>query len=206
MHTISCEVCGSSFQVKPYRAASARFCSQACGGKWHMANRQMSGAHKVGNKYRQGLRPTNAFTSEQVTGALNPKWVEPIRLACAHCQAQFETKPWLLRQNKSKSGYRFCSDLCRRTFLRGDKDVRYVGGPVTYRGRGWLAARKVAVERDGGTCRECGKFVGPSISVHHIKPYRDFLTPLDANQPDNLICYCQSCHMRLEPPLARQPS
>lgn len=203
MTTLNCEVCGTSFEVKPYRAKTARFCSKACGGKWHMANRQMPNDHKIGNQYRKGLKPTNAFTSEQVAGSANPKWVEPIQLLCAHCGTTFEKKPWLLAQNKSRSGYRFCSDLCRRTFMRRDKDVRYVGGPVTYRGRGWIEARKLAVERDKGTCQSCGKVVGPSISVHHKKPYREFATPEQANHVDNLICYCQSCHIKIEPPLRR---
>jgi hypothetical protein len=168
-----------------------------------MANRKMPDDHKAGNQYRKGLKPANAFTSEQVSGSNNPKWVAPVQMTCAHCSTPFESKPWLIRQNKSHSGYRFCSDLCRRTFMRGDKDPRFVGGPVTYRGRGWIAARKLAVERDKGTCQECGKHVGASISVHHKRPYRDFSTPAEANHVDNLICYCQSCHIRLEPPLRK---
>ena len=198
MITLKCEVYQTAFDVKPYRSKTARFCSPSCGGKWHMANRVMRGPSLIGNTLRKGLRPANAFTSEEVSGSANSKWVEPIKLQCACCSTQFETKPWILRQNKSHSGYRFCSDECRRTFMRGDKDVRYVGGPVTYRGRGWIAARKLAVERDSGTCQECAKHVGDSIPVHHKVPYREFSTPAEANQISNLVCLCQSCHMKIE--------
>lgn len=201
----ACEICGGEFTVKPYRALTARFCSQACGGKWHMENRKMPNDHKIGNSYRKGLSPTNAFTSEQVSGENNPKWVPPIDLTCSMCERIFQTKPWILKQNKSVSGHRFCTDLCRVTFMRGENHPLYVGGPVTYRGRGWIEARKLAVARDKGVCQECSKYVGDSISVHHKIPYRTFSTPEKANQIENLICYCQSCHMKLEPPLRIEP-
>jgi hypothetical protein len=61
MITKTCEICGSAYQVKPYRANKARFCSQQCGGKWHMSVRAMPNDHKVGNKWRAGQPPENAF-------------------------------------------------------------------------------------------------------------------------------------------------
>lgn len=61
MITKKCEVCGGAFQVRPYRAETARFCSQQCGGKWHLSVRSMPSQHKIGNKWRAGKRPANAF-------------------------------------------------------------------------------------------------------------------------------------------------
>jgi 5-methylcytosine-specific restriction protein A len=80
----------------------------------------------------------------------------------------------------------------------GEKSPFWVGGETTYRGKGWVEARLSAVERDKGVCQSCGKVVGRSISVHHIKPFRLFDNIKDANALDNLICLCQSCHMRIE--------
>lgn len=32
------------------------------------------------------------------------------------------------------------------------------------------------------------------MSVHHIKLYKSFNDPIEANQLDNLICLCHKCH------------
>jgi predicted HNH restriction endonuclease len=37
------------------------------------------------------------------------------------------------------------------------------------------------------------------LPVHHIKPFREFDHPEEANKPENLIGLCQSCHMKREP-------
>ena len=194
MITKTCEICGCTFEVRPYRANTARFCSFACGGKWHAQNRGLPHDHLKGNQFRKGKRPVNAFTSEQVSGENSPVWKESITTSCLHCGKTFERKPWMVRQNETK----FCSQECYKAHNVGEYHWHYQGGPVTYRGRSWTAARKAAVERDNGTCQQCGKVVGKSIPVHHIKPYRTFPTPEEANSLDNLICLCQSCHMKKE--------
>jgi hypothetical protein len=199
MITKVCEVCGKEFSVKPYRAKTARFCSFACGGKWHMTHRVMRGPDMRGNTYRKGLRPTNAFTSERVRGSNNPRWVQGETFVCEHCGQSFTRKPWLVRQNGTP---RFCSSKCFRASgtFRGERSPTWVGGPKTYRGRGWRKARLLAVERDKGTCQRCGKVLGDSIPVHHKRPFREFATAEEANALDNLICLCQSCHMKRERP------
>lgn len=198
MITKTCEICGKEFKVKPYRKDKARFCSFQCGGKWH-AKTRITGKPRpdmIGNKLRSGLRPANAFTSEQKAGK---RLVDYVVKTCENCGKTFEVPPWLDRQNPS----RYCSLECKHIHCRGDNDPRYVGGPKTYRGKGWLEARAKAVARDNGTCQHCGKHVGQSIPVHHIRPFREFADIQTANALDNLICLCQSCHMKEEPPLAR---
>lgn len=41
MIALACEICGTPFQVKPYRAKTARFCSRRCGGTWHLRHRKI---------------------------------------------------------------------------------------------------------------------------------------------------------------------
>ena len=195
----SCEICSAPFTVKPYRASKARFCSFACGGKWHMQTRVMPSDHKAGNKWRAGLRPANAFTSEQAR-EMNKR--PPVICTCAECGSEFEEKPWIVRQNYSKSGRRFCSRACFITYsghsLKGEKSPQWVGGITTYRGKGWLEQRALAIKRDRGSCQRCAKVVGASIPVHHIKPFRLFATAAAANDLTNLQCLCQPCHMKVE--------
>jgi len=63
MVTLTCEICGESFEVKPYREKTARFCSRKCGGVWHAKTRLPSIVSKAmkGNTLRKGLHPTNSF-------------------------------------------------------------------------------------------------------------------------------------------------
>ena len=64
MITIICEICGRSFQVKNYRAKTARFCSQQCGGVWHAKNRLAQYKHTFTSENaprRYGQVPPNAF-------------------------------------------------------------------------------------------------------------------------------------------------
>ena len=63
MITKLCEVCGVEFRVQPYRAATARFCSQACGGTWHARTRlaRVKKPWAIGNRWRAGKPPANAF-------------------------------------------------------------------------------------------------------------------------------------------------
>lgn len=156
-----------------------------------------------GNTLRKG-KPGNSgsFTSERVKGEKNNKWVKPIEFECGNCGKRFSLKPWLVRQNTSTTGKRFCRPDCSRAYLRGENHPLYVGGSNTYRGAGWEAARLVAVRRDNGTCQDCKTYIGDSIPVHHIRPFREFRTSQEANRPENLACYCQSCHMKAERLLA----
>lgn len=192
----TCEICGKPFFVKPYRQFRARFCSQSCGGKWHMRHRRMRGPSLYGNTLRKGKRPANAFPVGHNKGK---RLVKYITIVCENCGKAFEQAPWMSRQNKT----RYCSSECHFSHSRGENHPRYVGGPRTYRGRGWIKQRLLVAQRDNGTCQQCGVYKGLSIPVHHITPYRAFSSPEEANRPENLICLCQSCHMKKEPPLRR---
>lgn len=81
-------------------------------------------------------------------------------------------------------------------------------------GPNWQAARQAVLERDGYRCRMCGANgqnqpdlaeKGVVLHVHHIRPFREFgYVPgqnehyRQANQPENLITLCPSCHRQAE--------
>lgn len=74
-------------------------------------------------------------------------------------------------------------------------------------GPNWQQARRVVLARDGHRCRMCGAEAAPGqgLHVHHIRPFREFgYIPglneqyLEANQPNNLITLCPSCHRQAE--------
>lgn len=74
----------------------------------------------------------------------------------------------------------------------------WTNDPNNY-GPNWLAQRNRARERDRFQCQICGLFESDkSHHVHHKIPFRNFTSYLLANQIDNLITLCPSCHKRVE--------
>lgn len=64
-------------------------------------------------------------------------------------------------------------------------------------GLSWKKQRKLALERDGYRCCDCGKTaaqLGRNPDVDHVVPYRVSLS----HNLDNLMTRCHSCHMTAE--------
>jgi DEAD/DEAH box helicase domain-containing protein len=66
-------------------------------------------------------------------------------------------------------------------------------------GANWPVQRQRALDRDHYTCQNCG-LVGSKtpLHVHHKIPFRQFPGWLQANQMDNLITLCPTCHRKAE--------
>lgn len=66
-------------------------------------------------------------------------------------------------------------------------------------GPNWLFARRLALKRDQHTCQVCGTVESDRpFHVHHKIPFRTFPSYVQANQIDNLVTLCPSCHQRAE--------
>jgi DEAD/DEAH box helicase domain-containing protein len=66
-------------------------------------------------------------------------------------------------------------------------------------GPNWTRQRNLARQRDQFTCQVCGAVEqDQSHHVHHKKPFRSFLSFIEANQLDNLITLCPNCHKLAE--------
>jgi len=179
---IECNQCGKIFSIYKRKLSQyqAHFCSTVCRCTY-------IARHRV----TYGNPPHH-------TGKDHPSYKEPTPRKCKYCGTTFYRKPWQLCARGATG--EFCSTACRSTFRHefqsGDKSPFWVGGITTIRGKTWLEARTAAVERDKGTCRDCGVHIGESIPVHHIKPFRDFKDEYVANTLDNLVCLCPSCHAK----------
>lgn len=195
--TIVCETCGASKEVTRREVARGRgrFCSSRCSG---IANAARLNATRPSPKtYADKLR------GYQKQGQDSPGWKGGgTSFVCKYCGKEFKRETYRLKANTGHTGD-FCSKECRGVHRRdhqsGPNSPYWVGGPKTYRGRNWLAARAVIVERQQGICAACGRYIGKSLPVHHIRPYREFNNYKEANDPSNLIGLCQSCHMKQEP-------
>lgn len=189
---IFCKTCSNPLYVTPYQLGRKRYCSRRC-----------QGLDKV--KTLRNTKPNQtSFKTGENTGRSNHKWVAPIRFTCEYCQNPFELKPWEVRQKARTGGRpRFCCKSChglfKKSFEAGQQAPDWVGGPKTYRGRSWSKQRRKAVARDKGRCRNCRRYIGDSIPVHHKRPFREFTDELAANRLSNLICLCSRCHPSHEP-------
>jgi DEAD/DEAH box helicase domain-containing protein len=74
-------------------------------------------------------------------------------------------------------------------------------------GPSWSQASRAARTRDDHRCRQCGapERPGRAHDVHHLRPFREFgylpgenRNDLEANNLDNLITLCSTCHHRAE--------
>ncbi|MFH2007843.1 MAG: DEAD/DEAH box helicase [bacterium] len=77
---------------------------------------------------------------------------------------------------------------------------------VGYRGPDWQAQRRLVRARDGFACVHCGESeAARQHDIHHLRPFRSFgyvrgvnRAHREANQSDNLVTLCRSCHARAE--------
>lgn len=63
-------------------------------------------------------------------------------------------------------------------------------------GDNWGQVRSEILERDDGHCLICSDTT--DLIVHHIVPLREFDSVESANQTDNLVTLCRSCHPTIE--------
>lgn len=193
---LTCEQCGNRFELLECQTkrGRGRFCSRSC-----QARAKIERLNATRKPARENL---GWFTRERVIGSNNPRWVKPEEFVCLNCAKPFNRKTWVIKQNGNKAP--FCSSQCRsqysKTHLSGENSPLWKGGELSYRGRNWRRIRLIVVERQAGCCAHCGKYLGKSLPVHHIKPFRQFQSAEEANSIANLIGLCQSCHMKLEMP------
>jgi len=66
-------------------------------------------------------------------------------------------------------------------------------------GANWRGITFQIRQRDGFCCRSCGtKESGQAFNVHHIVPFRKFVTAEEANHATNLATLCPRCHRLAE--------
>jgi hypothetical protein len=66
----------------------------------------------------------------------------------------------------------------------------------------WSRNKRLARERANFVCEKCGiseQAIGHKLDVHHIKPFKTFNNPTEANALTNLMAVCRKCHVALEP-------
>lgn len=221
MNTRNCATCGQEFIVLKQKPNQS-FCSRECWRQslFKQVERICETCGKTFSVYQ--ARGNARFCSHECLAAkieLHCKWcgkpfyvkrsVAPKRLTCSRScllklRAQEKRSPRQGQKQSSETRKKVSDGLKR--YYSGDpsKHWNFHNGPFAQR-RGvhsfWQNQRILARTRDNFTCRICNKTeteLRKQLSVHHIKPFRFFVSVNEANELDNLICLCQSCHMKME--------
>ena len=179
--------------IRSDKKAQARFVTIPCGkcGK-HVEKR-------VGDHRRDLNKYGCSFCSNECARIYNGQTKE---LICSECGKDFHRGRSEYNNYNSKGGKTFCSRVCKDKnidyILRGADHYNYVDGESkNHRGYGWKRIRKEVRERDNYTCQHCGKHekeLGKKLDVHHKIPFREFEDHKEANNMNNLIGLCASCH------------
>lgn len=138
---------------------------------------------------------------------------------CATCGNAFWVPPWIAKRRDTQRG-RWCSMACytRSAFQRahqqragklvpaGERHPLWRGGNGLYYGPNWREQARVARERDGHTCQDCGLTQRrPLLDVHHLVRRRSFGDDFElGNRLENLVTVCKTCHSQREAAITRQ--
>ncbi len=174
---VNCSFCKKEiYKQNCHLEYELHFCNKRCHGDWRSLNQ---------------------------TGENHPKHTK-FKTNCSNCNRG------IVRKNceKERSKYFFCCVKCNGEWksknLVGDKIYNYIGGVDNrYYGPNWIQQRKQVRIRDNYTCQKCGitkEEKGKNPDVHHIIPFRNFGVEkyIEANNLNNLICYCNKCHKLIE--------
>jgi len=118
-------------------------------------------------------------------------------LECSLCGETVERRASELKHK----GHIYCSRECAEEDhakrMSADGNPRWAGGHDRYYGENWKKQRNKARKRDDYTCQRCGvceSELDRSLSVHHKVPLRKYDNWREANELENLITLCRSCH------------
>lgn len=164
--------------------------------------------YKKHDRHFCSLNCRNAWSSEWLSGPSNHRWSDPVEYECDNCGAKFERLPHTFDGvNRA-----FCSRECHREWVSvspgsiGDS-WRDGATKAELYGPNWDSIRESIIKSQNGHCRVCGAHrseLDIDLSVHHITPLKEFYSEDNgvdwesANQEENLVAVCNSCHRRWE--------
>lgn len=220
MKTIMCEVCGQPFEVKPYRAAIAKYCSMTCrnkaflgkipANKGRVTNQVVLTCEYCGKEFiRIGSRLKHGrgkhCSPECQYAAIKERPKKVTQFTCLNCNKEFFIINSKIKQHKGIGKY--CSRQCRDNHRIGQNHPGFINGDkINWHGPNWYSQRRKTLKRDNYTCQNCGLIeqgslnqFGQSLAVHHKIPFRKFDGDYkEANHLSNLITLCHSCHRQAE--------
>lgn len=180
----NCSHCGKRFHRSPSHMIGT-FCSMECFGLWK-TKPETRACPKCGGVKSPGAKGCMACRAKaQLRSAPTP---------CRQCGAPVYRSPAKMRGSARTHGV-FCNRDCHAAFVVGPNNAAYIDGrqPAAYV-RGWDAAKRRVLKRDGRVCFICSGT--KRLDVHHIDRNRG------NHRMDNLVTLCRRCHANQHlPPL-----
>jgi len=188
----TCEICGKEFKVIHAKIleGKGKYCSNTCR---HIGKRNRQECHCVVCGISFLIHPSDIALGRGKYCSNECRYIglqKRIEGECLICKKKLI---WSL----SRQGL-YCSYEC---VMKGRANFRHLHAKA-YRGPNWNTQKLAVLKRDNNTCQYCHhkqQVDEPRLSVHHIKPFREFHGDWEnANQLNNLITLCASCHVRAE--------
>ena len=181
---VGCANCGSTKTVKRAEVEhhDRHFCTPECQAKWQ---------------------------SKNWNGESSPSY-NSVTVSCTNCGADKNTPQSRVKRNE----HHFCDTACRNEWLgihmSGEDNPNWEGGGPWHYGPNWYEKSRKRRVRDQARCQMCGMTEsehqsdrGRKLTVHHIRPAREFreggeFDHESANRLSNLMTVCDYCHPRAE--------
>lgn len=198
---VLCNVCSSTFYVKPYRENDAKYCSNECQSKSMEKEKVRKICEVCSEEFC--VKPSrcdsarfcstkcyNEIKSEMNSGKSAPGWRGGclITLSCEFCDSEFR-----VYKSREKSA-RFCCVECKHSYLSETLSHNSTDIRSTSEYRKW---RRKVKERDG-CCVECGS--DEDLHAHHITPVSEDKSM--ATDIENGKTLCSDCHAEVHPDIA----
>lgn len=180
-HSLVCDWCGCEFsRGRDLASKSERdFCTQKCYGKWLSENNSGEDHHQYNR----------------------------VSYDCDYCGSNMSITPYDFEEYTNHYCSKECSGSHKKELYSGEGGPSWSGGWPDYYGPNWDEQREKVLDVYGRRCASCGKSAqenGKGLDVHHVTPIREFKDDSgdvdyeSANEVENLVPFCPSCHRKWE--------
>lgn len=194
-----CEFCGKEFQVDG-RHKNRKFCSKVCLSSNRKATKEKYYCQRCGQEilYKTNRVYKRSYCDECLPLIRSERQKNRIEAKCGWCGKPLQIIPANYRSDGKNYCDIHCMSLDYQQRFSGENSPTWKGGKKHYSGQ-WHRQAARARERDDYRCQLCGLSEkehknGRKLDVHHIKSYRDFEDPVQANRLGNLVSLCSQCH------------